>query len=294
MLRGLLLSILVMAAVIAFGACSTPPLLPYTAETPPLILVPASQAGVQDRRARFREVFCRVLKARGPALPDYRSCDEALTRVGVEPAGSGRKVDLGPSRRRLVAAVVPGVGWDCFSDWLDLNKSVAAHVRRFGYDQTILKVDGLSSSANNARQIRDAIMQMPHLQGVEPRLVLIGYSKGAPDILEAVVAYPEIRRWVADVVSAAGSVGGSPLANDVNQSQLALLRRWPDAQCSPGDDGAIESLRSATRKAWLEENPLPLDFPYYSLVAFPQPQRISLVLKSSYNKLSRVDARNDS
>jgi hypothetical protein len=34
--------------------------------------------------------------------------------------------------------------------------------------------------------------------------------------------------------------------------------------------------------------------PYYSLVTFPQPERISSVLKSSYKKLSRVDARNDS
>jgi len=30
-----------------------------------------------------------------------------------------------------------------------------------------------------------------------PRLVLIGYSKGAPDILEALVTYPEIRSRVA-------------------------------------------------------------------------------------------------
>jgi hypothetical protein len=39
-----------------------------------------------------------------------------------------------------------------------------------------------------------------------PRLVLVGYSKGAPDILEAVVAYPEIRRRVAAVVSAAARI----------------------------------------------------------------------------------------
>ena len=64
----------------------------------------------------------------------------------------------------------------------------------------VLKVDALSSSTNNARQISDAIMAMPAEAGA-PRLVLIGYSKGAPDILEVVVAYPEIRRHVAAVVS---------------------------------------------------------------------------------------------
>jgi hypothetical protein len=257
------------------------------------VLVPVSQAGVEDKRGRFREIFCEVLEARATTLPDYRPCDEALARVGVEPAGTGRQVDLGPSKRRLVAAVVPGVGWDCFSDWLDLKGSVPAHVRQFGYDLLTLDVDGLSSSANNARQIRDAIMEMPP-PGAESRLVLIGYSKGAPDILEAVVSYPEIRERIAAVVSVSGSIGGSPLANEAEQSQLELLTRWPGADCSPGDGGAIASLRPATRKAWLAQNPLPNDFPYYSLVTFPQPERISTVLKFSYSKLSQVDARNDS
>jgi len=41
------------------------------------------------------------------------------------------------------------------------------------------------------------------------------------------------------------------------------------------------------------ENPLPQDAPDYSLVTYPQPERISSVLESSYNQLSRVDARND-
>lgn len=282
-----------LVAALVLDGCSTAPLLPYTADAPPLVLVPASWAGVQDKRGRFREIFCEILEVRGRALPDYRPCDQALARLGIEPAATGREVDLGPSRQRLVAAIVPGVGWDCFFDWLDPSGGAAEHIRQFGYDQIILKVDGLSSSAGNARQIRDAIMRMPQQRGVS-RLVLIGYSKGAPDILEALVAYPEIRSRVAAVVSAAGAVGGSPLANDVEQSLLNLLTKWPGAQCSPGDGGAIESLRTATRRAWLAQNPLPPEVPYYSLVAFPQPERISSVLRPSYRKLSLVDARNDS
>lgn len=288
-----LIPLLLLLSAIILSGCSTPPLIPYSTETPPLVLMPASQAGVQDKRGRFREIFCAVLAKRGTALPDDRPCNEALARVGAEPAGTGVPVTLGPSRLQLVAAVVPGVGWDCFSDWLDLKHSGAVHVRRFGYDQITLQVDGLSSSAHNARQIRDAIMRMA--PGSEaPRLVLIGYSKGAPDILEALVSYPEIRTRVAAVVSVAGAVGGSPLANDADQSQLALLRHWPGARCPPGGGGAVESLRPGTRQAWLAQHALPSELPYYSLVTFPQPERISSALKSSYRKLSRVDARNDS
>ena len=289
-----LLLVLAMVISVILSACSPPPpLVPYSVDTPPLVLVPASVAGVQDKRGRFREIFCQILAARGSSLPDNRPCDEALTRVGAEPAGTGERVELGPSRRRLIAAIVPGVGWDCFSDWLDLQGSVTAHVRQFGYDHITLAVDGLSGSANNARQIRDAIMQRES-EGTEPRLVLIGYSKGAPDILEAVVSYPEIRPRVAAVVSAGGAVGGSPLANDADQSQLAILQRWPGARCTPGDGRAVESLRPGTRQAWLAGNTLPGDLPYYSVVTFPEPGRISRVLSAGYTKLSRVDARNDS
>ena len=273
-------------------ACASAPLAPYTEDAPPLILVPVAQAGVSDKRGRFREIFCTIIEERGTSLPDYRDCGDALTRVGVEPGGSGEKVELGMAKRRLKAMVVPGVGWDCVSEWLDLKDTVPHYVHQLGYDEELIRVDALSSTTTNARQIRDAIMAMDY-DSAEPELVLIGYSKGAPDILEAVVSYPEIRRRIAAVVSVAGAIGGSPLANDATQSQLELLRHWPGAQCTPGEGSAVESLRPKVRKTWLSTHSLPQDFPYFSLVTYPNPERISSILKGSYKKLSQIDARND-
>ncbi len=279
--------------LLMLGACSTKPLVPYSVDTPPLALMPVSQIGVEDKRARFREIYCAVLEARGTTLPDYRPCHDALARVGTEPAGIGKPVYLGESRRHLVAMLVPGIGYECIKAWLSPPETVARHLQRFGYDVQLLKVDALSSSATNARQIRDAIMATPSAP-MEARIVLIGYSKGAPDILEAVTAYPEIRGRIAAVVSAAGAIGGSPLANDAEQYQADLLRHFPGATCESGDRGAVQSLRPAVRKEWLAHNPLPPSLHYYSLVTFPQPERISSILVSSYNKLASVDARNDS
>jgi len=287
------ISPLIVTACLALGACVAKPLIPFSVDTPPLALVPISQTHVQDKRGRFREIYCSVLKARGHDIPDSRPCEDALTRVGNEPAGAGKPVDLGPSKRRLIGAIVAGIGYECFERWLQPPGSVATHVRQFGYDAVQIQVDALSSSENNARQIRDAIMAMPREAGAA-RLVLIGYSKGAPDILEAIVAYPEIRNRVAAVVSAAGAIGGSALANDAEQYQADLLRHFPGATCSSGDGGAVNSLRPAIRKKWLAENPLPRELRYYSLVTFPQPDRISSILTSSYDKLARIDARNDS
>jgi dienelactone hydrolase len=293
LLRSAGMAWLLIAGCHALTACAPAPLVPYSTDTPPLVLVPASQVGVKDQRGRFREIFCSILDTRGGELPDSRPCEEALTRVGSEPVGTGKPVDLGQSKRRLIGAVVAGVGYECFEQWLQAPGSVAIHLRQFGYDLVQMKVDALSSSTKNARQIRDAIMAMPAEAG-PPRLVLIGYSKGAPDILEAMVNYPEIRGRVAAVVSAAGSVGGSALANDAEQYQADLLRHFPGSTCDSGDGGAINSLRPATRKNWLAQNRLPSEVNFYSLVTFPQPDHISAILKSSYNKLARIDARNDS
>ncbi len=284
---------LALGACVLLGACAPQPLVPYSSDTPPLVLTPADRAGVVDARARFREIFCAVLEANGRTLPDYRPCAEALSRVGTEPAGTGKSIDLGPSRRHLIAAVVPGIGYECFEPWLEAPGTVAKHLRTQGFDQVMIKVDALSSTTNNARQIRDALMAVPAEKGA-PRIVLVGYSKGAPDILEAIVAYPEIRSRVAAVVSAAGAVGGSPLANDAEQYQADLLRHFPRSTCKSGDGGGVASLRPGARKAWLAEHSLPPELRYYSLVTFPQPERISWILQSSYRKLASVDGRNDS
>ena len=280
-------------ALAALGGCHSPPLNPYSDATPPLALVPAAHTLEADGRGRFREILCALLEARRTELPDYRPCEEALSRVGIEPTGTSQTVAFTPSQRGLVAAIVLGFGYDCFDSWLGSTGTTSDHLRRQGYESTLIPVEGLSSSTRNAQLIRDALIALPSEPGA-PRIVLIGYSKGATDMLEALVTYPELRSRVAAAVSVAGTVGGSPLANDASQDMAELLQNIPGAKCTPGDRGAVASLVPDTRRAWLAANPLPRDVRYYSLATFPRPERISSILKKSYNKLGRIDARNDS
>ena len=287
------LNVLSLAVLLLLTACAGKPLNPWTVDSPPLALVPVADAGVDDQRGRFREIICEVLESRGAEWPDYRPCEEALTRVADEPAGTGEPVQMGSSQQKLLALVVPGVGWECIEAWLELDKSVRSLLAGFGFEAELMEVDGLSSSEKNARQIRDGIAALP-AKFDDYSILLIGYSKGAPDILQAIVQYPELGERVVAVISLAGAIGGSPLANAADQKDLNLIRRFPGANCSEGDGGAMDSLRPATRRSWLAHNPLPDNIAYYSLVTYPSPDRVSSVLGSSYRKISQVDARNDS
>jgi len=156
-----------------------------------------------------------------------------------------------------------------------------------------LDIDGLSSSAHNAQLIRSAILALPE-EETRPYLVLVGYSKGAADVLSAIADYPEIRKRLVAVVSLAGAVGGSPLANDTSEQLLNMMQYFPGSTCQPLGGDALADLRPKTRKAWLARHALPEDIAYYSLITFPAPDQVSALLKSAYRKLSQVDARNDS
>ena len=273
-------------------SCAGKPLSPYTTDTIPMILLPIEQAEIRDDRGRFREIYCAVLADHGQDLPDYRSCDTALTRVGKEPEPTGHDVPLGVSRQNFLLAVVPGFGWECFEGWLEIDHSAPHHVAQFGYEVIQLNVDGLSGTENNARQISDQIAKLSPEQAAKP-LILLGYSKGAVDILQAIVDYPELAEKVVAVVAAAGAVGGSALANGAKQSQANILTMIPKSDCSEGDGGAVAAMRPATRKKWLAENTLPKHISYYSVATFPDPDNISSALKPSYKSLGEIDARND-
>ncbi len=52
-----------------------------------------------DDRGRFREVFCAVLEERGSTLPDFRTCDEALTSDGMRKARLAHRLHWATAHR---------------------------------------------------------------------------------------------------------------------------------------------------------------------------------------------------
>jgi hypothetical protein len=274
------------------AACAGPPRIPWSATLEPW---PEAELGAPDwidGRAGFRNLFCTINRTRGAELPDHRPCEQTLLRVEPEPPIAELDLVLEPSTSGLRALLVPGVAFACVRAWLDEDQAGPRHAESQGFEVGLVPVEGLSSSARNAMFVRDAILAQPADAGP---LVLIGYSKGANDILETLFRYPEAAARVSAVVAYAGAVRGSPLAEAFDPNTFNQVRHLPGADCDGGDGGALESLRPEVRAARLEAHALPAHIRTYSVVGFPEPDRVSAGLRHSWKKLGRLrDARNDS
>jgi hypothetical protein len=276
------------AVLLAFAcplgvSCVPAPMLPYSTDLPPMILVPAVSSGLAvDRRAEFRGVFCELVAAGEGPLP----CEEHLHRLSgeaeaVEPASSGPS----PSVR---IGVVPGFGYQCFGQFLEPFALGRQDLARAGYEVEIIPVEGFGSAAGNG----DIIASHLSAAGPGERWLLVGYSKGTTDILEALWRHPEVAPQVAAVVSVAGVVGGTAQA-EVSPAMASLIGLLPGPECDVDPQPAVDSLKRAERQARLAAGPLPAGVPTYSLVTFAPRERLPLALRRSQDKLNLVDPDND-
>ncbi len=198
---------------------------------------------------------------------------------------------LGPPRLAIRIVFVGGLASECVSNLVPLLPYAFRHVQELGYPIEELSVPGLGSSNYNGRLVARHILAMDLRE--DEKLVLIGYSKGAVDILEGFAGSPSAARRVAAVVSIAGAINGSPLIETAPRQLLGTLRQIPVEGCRIGDGQGIDSLQRDYRLRWMAENPLPEAVRFYSLAAFAERGSISLAMRPNYDRLSQVDPRND-
>jgi len=251
----------------------------------------------RDGRPEFRAAFCASLRADGIASPDDSSCERWLWRLPDEPARLEHVSDPavpdtgGTVRASAAVFVVTGAFSECVGEEGKPFIAGAKRLREDGFRVETIVVSGRSGTANNAQQIALAIerAQLPD----EQRILLVGYSKGALDSLRFLVDYPDLARRVEALVSVAGPIFGTPLAEAVSTAYSSLVARLPYEKCPPGDGKVIHSLEPATAMKWLANNPLPANVRYYSLASFTTRDHIARSLVPTWKYLNRTDLLND-
>lgn len=280
---------LVLLVAFLVGGCLGRPLIPFSLDTPPLILTPATLANVSDARGRFREIYCAIRADHGQHLPEDMPCEEAVLRLSNEPPARGLPVNLGPPTKPLRVVVVPGLFEECLREHAQTFSDGLIHLKSHGYRTDYIPVGGRSGTAHNAGQIRDFLRGLPPGE----RVLLVAHSKGAADSLEALAAYPDIISRVAALATVAGVIAGSPLADGYAGLYQTLLQDLDIEACPAGDGQGVESIRRTTRLAALGGKSLPPGIKYFSLAGIPGRKKLSRGLRPFYRQLARVDPRND-
>jgi len=290
------------AALVA-SACSLLPAAPFAPLPAPAILLPLGLSDVTDARARFRSTLCKLAAERKGKYPDERPCDDMLHDLGGEATGA---VAHAVAHRPAKILIVPGIFGECVSDQLTPFSDGAvgadgrktehpyAYVENLGYRVDVVKVRGRASSEANAPDIKQALVDMA-ADGMP--LIIIAYSKGVPDTLEALrqLGKAGIPRNLRAVVSVAGVVAGTPIADRLDHLYESVLAHVPFPGCAgmPSDPVASLSRAERLRKLQAELAAVPDTVKLYSVAAIAKPEDVTAALRGFHALLSASDPRND-
>jgi len=283
------------SALLALAGCASTPVAPPAPNpllaTPIVSELPAGGPPIVDGRAAFREVFCAELAA-NPQAAAGRRCDRWLWRLPDEPAlPAATTAPSRPAESVVEVIVVPGAFSECYGDDTQPFADGDARLTSRGFRIHRVVVSGRSGTQNNARQIAAALVKLDLPAG--RNVMMVGFSKGANDILRFLVDFPDQSSRIDAVISVASPILGTPAAGLAAGTYHTLLKDLPLEACPPGDGQVLESLRPDTRAAWIAANPLPSRIRYYSIAAFAGRDRIASLLVPAWTYLNGFDRRND-
>jgi pimeloyl-ACP methyl ester carboxylesterase len=263
-----------------------------TTDYPAAVLYALGTPPVIDGRARFREIFCRLLAAEPTCTGVARCvCDKFLLKFNDEPLPDAIPLSGADLSTRYRVMVVPGFLNECFASIALPFEDAIPSLNERGFKIDEMVVSGRSSSDANAVYIAETINNLD--LGEDEKLVLVGHSKGAVDILHCLVNFPPAARRVAAVISVAGAINGSPLAANMKTIYNGLARNLLPTGCDTGDDGALDSLQPAIRLNWLAANALPKSVRYFSLASVTTRDQVNTLLRTGYELLETYSPRND-
>lgn len=234
----------------------------------------------RDLRGAYRSALCERAD-----VPPAACARDLRTYAGEAPGMRPPAAD--PTRYRLL--FVPGFLAACFAGVHSFADVIEA-ARKEGYAADILAVGGRNGVAANARLIAQQIDRLP---ADGRRIVLVGHSKGAAEALQVLAERSDLAPRVAAVLSIAGALQGSPLAEELDTVYGATLGILPFANCDRGDGTPVADLTPKARAQWWSTVAPQLRTPLYSLVALPDLDRLSPSMVIPYASLARFSRDND-
>jgi len=237
-----------------------------------------------SRSAAFGAVFCSVLEKEHPDAGAWGPCSDYL-----ESPPSNRS-SLGAMATKYRLAIVPGVLSACASG-APAYKEGQDHLRSaHGLTVDLVPAPNRSSTENGkdiAKFLKDNYAKDPR------KFILLGYSKGAPDVMEGLAADPDAARSVAAFVTVAGAVGGSPIADLLPAQAQRWMQSVQVTDCEGDLSDAFKSLRRDVRQGFLAQHPDP-GVPVYSVAAVSDKTNTSKALLENWQLMSVYGSRQDS
>ncbi len=232
---------------------------------------------------RFSNLFCSVLKT-NPDGGEWGPCSEYME------TGSEKEVELKPMSRDYRVLVVPGIFSSCASDAPAFERGRAYLKDKQGVDAELLNIPN-NSSEDNAKTIAKYLREQ--FAKDKRKFILVGYSKGTPDIQMALATEPNIRGMVAAFVSIAGASGGSPVADALPDRLSGMLGKINGKGGCEGDlsDG-FKSLSVERRRQFLAQYPRTF-VPTFSIPAVADQDKVSKAMLQSWTIMNGFSSRND-
>jgi len=232
---------------------------------------------------RFSNLFCSVLMT-NPDGGDWGACKEYMETP------SEKTVELKPLNTDYRVVVVPGIFSSCASDAPAFEKGRAYLTEKHGVDTALINISN-NSSEDNGKEIAKYLREQWRKD--KRKFILVGYSKGTPDIQTALATEADIRPMVAAFVSIAGASGGSPVADALPEKLSSMLGKINGKGGCQGDlsDG-FKSLAVEARRQFLAKYPRPF-VPTFSIPAVADQDKVSKAMLQSWSLMNGFSPRND-
>lgn len=233
----------------------------------------------------FANLFCTVREKENPDTGNWDGCDKYVEGT------SNSKLDLAAVSTKYRVLVVPGFFSACASGTAPAFKEGLDHLSEKHGVGVETWVPPNASSEDNAKSFAQYIRE--HMAQDKRKYIVIGYSKGAPDVQTAIAKEDGVKDAVAAFVSVAGAIGGSAIADVLPAQADQWIQRFKLGSCTGDVSAAFNSLKRTVRRAFLAQNPNPL-VPSYSLPTIADLSNVSKGLQESWRLVSVFSNRQDS